>query len=120
MDRIIKQVEKQKFDLTDLIEGKFLNLRQIFDIELNSLQQSYRSSIQLVNAASSNLGDLYKDKMLKIKSKISSYFGKCDVRVDEIQQEVYSLASLVRTIETSQSQVGKHDAHIYSLNEVVK
>lgn len=46
-----------------------------FNSELGQIKSKYNSAVELVTNASTNLGELFKDKMVKIKARISKQFA---------------------------------------------
>jgi hypothetical protein len=54
-----------------------------FSAELVHVKKQYQEAIELVTEASKNLGGLFSQKMLKIKSKLLKYFADTDRRIED-------------------------------------
>ena len=79
IEKVRADLERQKFDLQDQIDSKQEQIGKLFDTELEGTRQKYEESIELVTEASKNLGQLFKDKMVKMKSKLAKYFADTDI-----------------------------------------
>jgi hypothetical protein len=47
------------------------------------LKKNYEQSVELINEASKNLGTLFKDRMVKVKTKMSRFFADTEILVNE-------------------------------------
>ena len=71
--------------------------------------------------ASSNLGLLFQEKMVKIKARISDYFGKTDLEFDRISKEIYEISQLIKRLQdVGQTPTNKYDAQLFALKELVE
>lgn len=59
-----------------------------FRVETADLKKRYEDSINLVQDASNNLSTLFQHKMVKIKDKISRFFGETDIHLNRINTEM--------------------------------
>ena len=72
-----------KLDVAESIENKQEAMSRHFQIELSEIKHKYESAVTLVTDASKNLGTLFKDKMVKIKTKLSQFFADTDMKVTQ-------------------------------------
>ena len=72
LDKASREIERLRYELTDMIDRRQEFISKRFDEELKDVQTRYNSCISNVDNASNNLGDLFKGKMLKIKSTLSN------------------------------------------------
>jgi hypothetical protein len=49
--------------------------------EVANVKKLYEESVTLVTEASKNLGTLFKNKMIKVKSKLAKFFAEMDIRI---------------------------------------
>ena len=87
----------------------------MFDLELRDLQKKYKDAIELVTAASTNLGELFSSKMVKIKNRISEYFATNDVKIETCNKEIYDLSHMFEAVQKTGANISKQEAHIYTL-----
>lgn len=81
--------------MSDLIENKYDQMKNQFAAETITLKTRYEDSIILVSEASKNLGTLFSDKMLKIKEKISKWFGSTDMRLETANRDILEVTQIV-------------------------
>jgi gas vesicle protein len=67
-----------------------------FRVETADLKKRYEDSINLVQDASNNLSTLFQHKMVKIKDKISRFFGETDIHLNRINTEMLQTSKLIK------------------------
>lgn len=83
VEKLNREIERLKFDLTDLIDQRQETMDRMFQTELLTIKQRYNESIGNVDTATGKLETLFQDKMIKIKTKIAKFFAKTDMNVSE-------------------------------------
>lgn len=95
IEKLSREIERLKFDLTDLIEQKQEQMQKNFTIELGGIKKRYEDAVNLVTDASANLGGLFKNKMVKIKTKTLKFFADMEIRMAETNKDVIGIGNIV-------------------------
>jgi len=74
-----KDLEKLKFDLTDVIDSKFEYIVKNIELQTNQLKKTYDDLSSSLKETGKDLNDNFKDKVVHIKSMVATYFAKVDV-----------------------------------------
>jgi hypothetical protein len=74
-------------------------MQRQFNSELGGIKKKYDDAVSLVTDASHNLGGLFKNKMIKIKSKVSRFFADIDLRTNETRDSVFEIGKIVTSLQ---------------------
>jgi hypothetical protein len=70
-------------------------MKRSFASELENVKEKYETSCSLIEAASSNIQNLFSGKMVKLKSRITKYFAEVDIQVQLCNREVLEISKIV-------------------------
>jgi type I site-specific restriction-modification system R (restriction) subunit len=73
-----KEIEKLKYELSDIIDQKFEHINRNLDRETKNLRTSYDELTSSLTTTSKDIMENYKKKMLELKGMIATFFAKTD------------------------------------------
>lgn len=73
-----KEIEKLKYELSDIIDQKFEHINWNLDRETKNLRTSYDELTGSLTNTSRDIMDNYKKKMHELKTMIATFFAKTD------------------------------------------
>lgn len=71
-------------------------MQRSFQVELETIKGKYEESVDLVTDASKNLGQLFKDKMIKMKTKLTKIFAEMDIKVSQNNQDLQQMTGIFK------------------------
>jgi archaellum component FlaC len=74
-----KEIEKLKFELSDLIDSKFEYILRNLDNQTKALKTNYDTLSTNLKEVGDKLLDSFKDKVTTIKTTVATFFAKIDV-----------------------------------------
>ena len=78
-----KEIEKLKYELSDIIDQKFEHINRNLDRETKNLRTSYDELTGSLTNTSRDIMDNYKKKMHELKTMIATFFAKTDKIISE-------------------------------------
>ena len=78
-----KELEKLKYELSDVIDSKFEHITRSVDLETKKLRQSYDDLTSSLSKTNKELNQSFKDKSHSIKSMCSTFFAKIETQVKD-------------------------------------
>lgn len=61
-------------------------------VEQLAIKTQYQEAVSMITSASENLGGLFQQKMVKIKTKLSTFFAKIELKLQQNNQDVMSIS----------------------------
>lgn len=80
IEKLGRELERIKFDVNDVMDQKSDAMQRNFDVEIATIKDRYNSAVKLVTEASNNLGELFKQKMVKVKTRITKFFAETEIK----------------------------------------
>jgi type I site-specific restriction-modification system R (restriction) subunit len=73
-----KEIEKLKYEISDIIDQKFENINRSLDRETKTLKQTYDELSGSLKNTNKDIMDNYKKKMNELKAMIATFFAKTE------------------------------------------
>jgi len=83
-----KELEKVKYELSDVIDQKFENITRSLDQQTSTLKETYDQLSSSLSVTNKELNKSFKDKLHTIKSMCATFFAKIDAQVSENNRKV--------------------------------
>lgn len=83
-----KELEKLKYELSDVIDTKFEHITRSVEQQTNGLRSTFDDLTGNLSKMSKELNGSFKDKVVTIKSMCATYFAKIDTMVMENDKKV--------------------------------
>ena len=99
MEKANREAERLKYELTESIDNKYSNMKRDLLREVAGVKKRYEESDTLVTEASKNLGTLFKNKMIKIKSKLTNFFAEIVIRIEQNNKDVFNASQMVQNFQ---------------------
>lgn len=78
-----KEIEKLKYELSDVIDSKFEHIQRNLDTETKQLRTTYEDLSGELSKTHKGLLTTFKEKIVTIKSMVATFFAKTEVQVQE-------------------------------------
>ena len=73
-----KELEKLKYELSDVIDNKFVHITRSLDQETKTLRNTYDELGSSLSSMSKELNSSFNDKVFTIKAMCSTFFAKTE------------------------------------------
>lgn len=82
-----KDLERLKFELTDIIESKFEFITRNLDNQTKQLKLNYDTLTAALQKTGDELIDNFKEKVFQVKTMTATFFAKIELMVEKNSQE---------------------------------
>ena len=78
-----KEIEKLKYELSDVIDSKFEHIQRNLDTETKQLRSTYEELSADLSKTHKGLLATFKEKVVTIKSMVATFFAKTETQVQD-------------------------------------
>ena len=112
-----KDVEKMKFELTDVIDSKFEYISKNVESQTKSLRSTYDTLSSSLFKTNDELNNNFKEKVVAIKSMVATFFAKVEKQVTESEEKSKGVQQYLSKFEANFVNPAKEiDGKIYAMN----
>ena len=113
-----KELEKVKYELSDIIDQKFENITRNLDTQTSTLKETYDKLCGDIGKMSTELNKSFKDKAHTLKSMCATFFAKIDTQVTDNIRKVDKIQISHDNFEANFINPAKEvDAKVFSMKE---
>lgn len=115
-----KEIEKLKYELSDIIDQKFEHINRNLDRETKNLRTSYDELTGSLTNTSRDIMDNYKKKMHELKTMIATFFAKTDKIISDNTKKTNEIEQAFDLFQANFVNPAKEiDGKIFSINSKV-
>ena len=115
-----KEIEKLKYELSDIIDQKFEHINRNLDRETKNLRTSYDELTGSLTNTSRDIMDNYKKKMHELKTMIATFFAKTDKIISDNTKKTKEIETAFDLFQANFVNPAKEiDGKIFSINSKV-
>lgn len=77
-----------------MLDTKHDQMSKKFATENVEVKLAFQQSTKLVTEASTSLGNLFKQKMIKLKTRFAKLFAELDIKLDSNNKDIHEMSKL--------------------------
>ncbi len=77
-----------------MLDTKHDQMSKKFAAENVDVKLAFQQSTKLVTEASTSLGNLFKHKMIKLKTRFAKLFAELDIKLDSNNKDIHEMSKL--------------------------
>ena len=113
-----KDLERMKFELTDIIESKFEFITRNLDAQTKRLKESYDTLTAKLEKTGEELNQSFLDKVFEIKTMSATFFAKIETMVDKNSKETKNVGKQFNQFQANFVNPSKElDGRVFAINQ---